>query len=486
MKTIQKILIANRGEIARRIMRTAASMGIACVAVYEDEDAESLYVREADETARLHNGFLDQADILRIAAEHHVDAIHPGYGFLSENADFVQRIEKQGLLFIGPSSSAMQRMGEKTSARTEAKAAQVPLLPGEEIEDATLLTEKQRLELVERIGLPVVLKAAAGGGGKAQAIVNNFAETTEAFDKVIREAARLYNSKSLVVERYLVKARHVEVQVLGNAAKNNFALFDRDCSAQRNNQKIIEEAPAPNLPDNVRQELHASAVRLANHVGYSNAGTMEYLFDPVRNECYFLEMNTRLQVEHTVTEMITGLDLVREQILIASGAETEYGHVQVTGHAIQARICAEKSDGTYQPSTGTIETYIEPTGVRIDTGIAQGSIVSGKYDNMLAKLIVHRPTRAEAMQLLANKLGQYVINGIHTNIPLIIKLLHDTKFINMQHYTRYLQTEFEPPRYDAETAAALAAILLYETERNEGLKRYGSLAGYSNTAQAAK
>ena len=197
-------------------------------------------------------------------------------------------------------------------------------------------------------------------------------------------------------------------------------------------------------------------------------------------------MNTRLQVEHTVTEMITGLDLVREQILIASGAETEYGHVQVTGHAIQARICAEKSDGTYQPSTGTIETYIEPTGVRIDTGIAQGSIVSGKYDNMLAKLIVHRPTRAEAMQLLANKLGQYVINGIHTNIPLIIKLLHDTKFINMQHYTRYLQTEFEPPRYDAETAAALAAILLYETERNEGLKRYGSLAGYSNTAQAAK
>ena len=315
MKTIQKILIANRGEIARRIMRTAASMGIACVAVYEDEDAESLYVREADETARLHNGFLDQADILRIAAKHHVDAIHPGYGFLSENADFVQRIEKQGLLFIGPSSSAMQRMGEKTSARTEAKAAQVPLLPGEEIEDATLLTEKQRLELVERIGLPVVLKAAAGGGGKAQAIVNNFAETTEAFDKVIREAARLYNSKSLVVERYLVKARHVEVQVLGNAAKNNFALFDRDCSAQRNNQKIIEEAPAPNLPDSVRQELHASAVRLANHVGYSNAGTMEYLFDPVRNECYFLEMNTRLQVEHTVTEMITGLDLVREQIL---------------------------------------------------------------------------------------------------------------------------------------------------------------------------
>lgn len=270
-------------------------------------------------------------------------------------------------------------------------------MPGEEIEDATLLTEKQRLELVERIGLPVVLKAAAGGGGKAQAIVNSFAETAEAFDKVIREAARLYNSKSLVVERYLVKARHVEVQVLGNAAKKNFALFDRDCSAQRNNQKIIEEAPAPNLPDSVRQELHASAVRLANHVGYSNAGTMEYLFDPVRNECYFLEMNTRLQVEHTVTEMITGLDFVREQILIASGAETEYGHVQVTGHAIQARICAEKSDGTYQPSTGTIETYIEPTGVRIDTGIAQGSIVSGKYDNMLAKLIVHRPTRAEGL-----------------------------------------------------------------------------------------
>jgi acetyl-CoA carboxylase biotin carboxylase subunit len=486
MKTIKTLLIANRGEIARRIMQTARKMGISCVAIYEHEDAGSLYVREADVAARLANGFLDQADILRIAVEHRVDAIHPGYGFLSENAEFVAKVEKQGIIFIGPSSAAMQRMGEKTSARAEAKAARVPLLPGDEIEDATKLTNTDRTELVERIGLPVVLKAAAGGGGKAQAIIHNIGETQEAFEKVIREAARLYNSKSLVVERYLVKARHVEVQVLGNAAKKNFSLFDRDCSAQRNNQKIIEEAPAPNLPPEVRAELHASAVRLADHVGYSNAGTMEYLFDPIRNECYFLEMNTRLQVEHTVTEMVTGLDLVREQILIAAGAETEYSGVTVTGHAIQARICAEKSDGTYQPSTGTIETYVEPEGVRIDTGISQGSVVSGKYDNMLAKLIVHRPTRDEAINLLCHKLAEYTINGIHTNIPLLIQLLKDPRFGEMSHYTRYLQTEFEPPRYDADTAAALAAIMLYEEERQAGFARYGTLADFTNTPQAVQ
>lgn len=486
MNSIQKILIANRGEIARRIMQTARTMGISCVAIYEDEDARSLYVREADTAVRLANGFLDQADILRIAAEQGVDAIHPGYGFLSENADFAEKVEKQGVIFIGPSAAAMRRMGEKTSARTEAKAARVPLLPGEEIEDATLLNEKQRADLVSRIGLPVVLKAAAGGGGKAQAIIHSAAETQEAFEKVIREAARLYNSKSLVVERYLVKARHVEVQVLGNADKKNFSLFDRDCSAQRNNQKIIEEAPAPNLPDGVRRELHASAVRLADHVGYSNAGTMEYLYDPARGECYFLEMNTRLQVEHTVTEMVTGLDLVREQILIASGSKTDYANVRLNGHAIQARICAEKSDGTYQPSTGVIETYVEPQGVRIDTGIAQGSEVSGKYDNMLAKLIVHRPTREEATHLLAHKLSEYVINGIHTNIPLLIRLLNDPRFADVTHYTRYLQTEFTPPQGDGETAAALAAIFLYEQERAAGLRRFGSLADFTNTPQAAK
>ncbi len=486
MKTIKTILIANRGEIARRIMRTARQMGIACVAIFEDEDAESLYVKEADVAVRLANGFLDQADVLRIATEHRVDAIHPGYGFLSENAEFVHKVEKLGIVFIGPSAAAMQRMGEKTNARTEAKAAKVPLLPGEEIDDATRLTAEERLALVDRIGLPVVLKAAAGGGGKAQAIIHDRAEAADAFEKVIREAEKLYRSKSVVVERYLVRARHVEVQVLGNAAGKNFSLFDRDCSAQRNNQKIIEEAPAPGLPDSVRAELHASAVRLADHVGYRNAGTMEYLYDPARNECYFLEMNTRLQVEHTVTEMVTGLDLVREQILIASEVATDYGQVKLTGHAIQARICAEKSDGTYQPSTGTIEQYAEPAGVRIDTGIGQGATVSGKYDNMLAKVIVHAGSRTEAIANLALHLKEYVINGIHTNIPLLIKLLQDAQFENVQHYTRYLQTEFAPPRYEPEIAAALAAVMLYEAESTAGQLRYGNLAGFTNTPQALR
>ncbi|MBX3723231.1 MAG: ATP-grasp domain-containing protein [Turneriella sp.] len=482
MKPIRKILIANRGEIARRIMRTAHAMGIATVAIYEDEDKDSLYVKEAGAAHHLPAGFLDQETILEICRREKADAIHPGYGFLSENAGFVRKVEKAGIVFIGPSAEAMDRMGDKTAARLEAKAAKVPLLPGAELDDASPLMPAERKKLVLDIGLPVVLKAAAGGGGKAQAIIEEESEIDAAFDKVLREAERLYKSQALVVERYLSRARHVEVQILGNAAKKNFSLFDRDCSAQRNNQKIIEEAPAPNLPEKVRAELHASAVRLADHVGYSNAGTMEYLYDPARNEFYFLEMNTRLQVEHTVTEMITGLDLVREQILVAQGAATEYADLKVKGHAIQARICAEKSDGTYQPSTGAIVQYHEPQGaVRIDTGIAVGSVVSGKYDNMLAKLIVHEADRVAATDQLYAALGEYIINGIHTNIPLLRHLLRDERFAAVTHYTRYLQREFKPPQNDPERAASLAAVVLYEIERAESVRRHGDLAGFTNT-----
>ncbi len=479
---IKKILIANRGEIARRIMRTAHAMGISTVAIYEDEDKTSLYVKEAGTAHFLPAGFLDQETILDICRRENADAIHPGYGFLSENAAFVRKVEAAGITFIGPSAAAMDRMGDKTAARLEAKAAKVPLLPGAELDDASGLKSAERKKIVLEVGLPVVLKAAAGGGGKAQAIIEEESEIDAAFDKVLREADRLYKSQALVVERYLLEARHVEVQILGNAAKKNFSLFDRDCSAQRNNQKIIEEAPAPNLPDKVRASLHASAVRLADHVGYANAGTMEYLYDPKREECYFLEMNTRLQVEHTVTEMITGLDLVREQILVAQGATTDYSGLKINGHAIQARICAEKSDGSYQPSTGEIVQYIEPMGlVRIDTGIAVGSVVSGKYDNMLAKLIVHSADRDTAIRLLVEKLAEYIINGIHTNIPLLRHLLKDEKFRAVTHYTRYLQREFTPPVNDPERAASIAAIVLYELEKRESERRYGALAGFSNT-----
>lgn len=485
-KPIRKLLIANRGEIALRIMRTARSMGISTIAVFEDEDRDALYVHEADESFHLPSGFLDQETLLAICQRTRADAIHPGYGFLSENAEFVRKVEKAGLIFVGPSADAMDRMGEKTAARLEAKAAKVPLLPGFEVDDGSALGAEKRRQIVRDVGLPVVLKAAAGGGGKAQAIIEEDAEIDLAFEKVIREADRLYRSKSLVIERYLVKARHVEVQVLGNAAGKNFALFDRDCSAQRNNQKIIEEAPAPQLPAEVRSALHASAIRLADHVGYKNAGTMEYLFDPARNEFYFLEMNTRLQVEHTVTEMITGLDLVREQLLIAQGQLTDYADVKMQGHAIQARICAEKSDGSYLPSTGKISQYEIPQAtagesVRVDSGISEGSVVSGKYDNMLAKLIVHAPDREQAIVLLSAKLSEYVINGIHTNIPLLKKLLADDKFRKVEHYTRYLQREFDPPTNDPQTAAAVAAVLFYELERAESRARFGALAEFNNT-----
>jgi len=490
---IQRLLIVNRGEIARRIIRTAQNMGIETVAVYESEDANSPYVREANTAVLLPNGFLDQESILKICKEHSVDAIHPGYGFLSENSHFVRKVEEAKIIFIGPSADAMDRMGDKTAARLEAKAAKVPVLTGNEIEDASKLSATERRGIVLNVGLPVVLKAAAGGGGKAQAIINEESEITAAFDKVLREADRLYKSQALVIERYLVKARHVEVQILGNAAKKNYAIFDRDCSAQRNNQKIIEEAPAPNLPDKVRKELHASAVRLANHVGYSNAGTMEYLYDSTRDEFYFLEMNTRLQVEHTVTEMVTGLDLVYEQIRIAEGRTTDYSSLEIKGHAIEARICAEKSDGTYQPSTGTISQYVEPMAthghnfetasqrVRVDSGVENASSVSGKYDNMIAKLIVHAENRDAARALLSNKLDEFIINGFHTNIPLLKALIIDPKFVEAQHYTRYLQREFTAPQNDIEKAATLAAIILYAKEQGVNKARFGLLSSFSNS-----
>jgi len=483
MRPIKKILVANRGEIARRIMRTARAMDISCVAIYEHEDHDALYVREADTAYPLHNGYLDQDRIIEICAAEKVDAIHPGYGFLSENSAFVRRVEQAGITFIGPSAAAMDRMGEKTSARAEARAAQVPLLPGEELEDGALLDSHARRQLVEKIGLPVVLKASAGGGGKAQAIIEDISEVDAAFDKVLREAERLYHSRSLVAERYLAKARHIEVQILGNAQGKNFSLFDRDCSAQRNNQKIIEEAPAPEVPDKIRAELHASAIRLANHVGYSNAGTMEYLYDPQREDFYFLEMNTRLQVEHTVTEMVTGLDLVREQIRIAEGAITDYSAVTCSGHAMQARICAEKSDGSWQPSTGEILQYSEPPLVRIDSGVTAGQKISGRYDNMIAKVIVHAPDREAAMERLHAALKHYVINGIHTNIPLLRQLLNDPVFREVRHYTRYLQKEFVPPQNNPALAAAIAAIALYQDELRQNEQRFGVLAGFTNTAR---
>lgn len=481
MKPIKKLLIANRGEIARRIMRTARAMGIRCVAVYEDDDKDALYVREADAAHRLPDGYLDQERILEICALENADAVHPGYGFLSENSAFVRKLEQAGIIFIGPSAAAMDRMGEKTSARAEARAANVPLLPGEELADGALLDAAARRELIERIGLPVVLKASAGGGGKAQAIVHDLSELDAAFEKVLRESERLYRSRSLVVERYLAKARHVEVQIIGNAECKNFSLFDRDCSAQRNNQKIIEEAPAPDLPEKIRAELYAAAVRLADHVGYSNAGTMEFLYDAARREFYFLEMNTRLQVEHTVTEMVTGLDLVREQILIAGGALTNYNNATCNGHAIQARICAEKSDGSWQPSTGEIVQYAEPPSVRVDSGVAAGHTISGKYDNMIAKVIVHAQDRGAAIASLDDALSHYVINGIHTNIPLLRQLLRDPVFCTMRHYTRYLQSEFVPPQANAELAAAVAAIILYQTELEKNRQQFGALSGFTNT-----
>ena len=450
---IKKILIANRGEIACRVMKTAHKLGIATVAVYSDADTNAQHVKLANEAvylgpAQAPKSYLNGDLIIQKALALGVDAIHPGYGFLSENAEFADKCEKNDIIFIGPKSSAIRAMGSKSAAKTIMEAANVPLVPGYhgDNQDPEFL-----LSQANKMGYPVLLKAAAGGGGKGMRQVWEEKSFYEALDAAKREAMNSFGDDIMLVEKYLTQPRHVEIQVFCDNFGDGVYLFERDCSVQRRHQKIIEEAPAPGMPENVRKKMGEAALKAASAIGYTNAGTVEFLFDS-DGAFYFMEMNTRLQVEHPVTEFITGEDLVEWQIAVANNLPLpkKQHELSINGHAFEARIYAEDPENEFLPSTGLLEALVEPLKsqyVRIDSGVVAGDEVSIFYDPMIAKLVVWAPNREQALSLLLQSLKQYMICGVTTNIPYLIKVAGTQAFAKA-----ILTTDFIERHSDAITA----------------------------------
>ena len=438
----EKVLIANRGEIALRILRACREMGIQAVAVHSSADADAMHVRLADESicigpALAADSYLNSSAILSAATIAHVDAIHPGYGFLSENADFATMVEEHNFVFIGPSPDHIRLMGDKIAAKKAVKDAGIPVVPGSDgaVEDA-----EQARAIAGDIGYPVIIKATAGGGGRGMQVVRAEAGIQEAFNLARAEAKAAFSSDEVYIEKYLEAPRHIEVQVLADLHGNVVHLGERDCSLQRRHQKLVEEAPSPALNQKERQSIGDRVVNAVKILGYRNVGTVEFLFED--GEFYFIEMNTRLQVEHPVTEMICGLDLVREMIRIAAGAPLgiTQSDITFTGHAIECRINAENPD-TFQPSPGVIGLYHAPggLGVRVDSGLYSGYSVPPHYDSMIAKLIVHGANRNECLMRLRRALGEYVIDGIDTVIPLHQRLMNEPDFVNGDYDIHWLE-----------------------------------------------
>jgi acetyl-CoA carboxylase biotin carboxylase subunit len=433
-----KLLVANRGEIAVRVIRAAKELGLRTVAVFSDADKDSLAVRFADEAVRIGppqaaKSYLDGEAIIGAARQTGAGAIHPGYGFLSENARFADAVAAAGLVFVGPSAETIRVMGDKAAARAAAQAAGVPIVPGTEGEVADL---EQALGEARRIGFPVMLKASAGGGGRGIRVAANEAEFEHHFHTAQAEATAAFGSGALYLERVLNRARHIEVQVMGDGERV-LHFFERECSLQRRRQKIWEEAPSPALDDATRQALCASAVRLAERVGYRGAGTLEYLYDDETGEFFFIEMNTRIQVEHPITEMITGVDLVREMILIAQGEKLKRAQSDVTarGAAIEVRINAEDPDKNFRPSPGKVSALTLPggPGIRVDTMLYPGYTVPPYYDSLLAKIVVHAETRQGALARLRRALDEFAIEGVVTTAALH-KRLAQTADVQAGHF----------------------------------------------------
>ena len=476
---IQRVLIANRGEIAVRIARTCRRLGIETVAVYSDADARAMHVEAADTALRIGpaepaRSYLDVAAILAAARASGADAVHPGYGFLSENAGFAEACAGADLRFVGPSAATIRAMGSKESSRRLAIEIGVPVVPGyqgESRDDATLARE------ADRVGYPLLVKASAGGGGKGIRVVGARADLAAALATARREAQAAFGDATLILERYLERARHVEVQILGDRHGRRVHLFDRDCSMQRNHQKVIEEAPAPSLDAGLRERLHGAALRIAEAIEYHSAGTVEFLVDEQSGEFFFLEVNTRLQVEHPTTELVTGLDLVELQLRVAAGESLpdSVGSVAPHGVAIEARLCAERPDQGYLPSTGTIARFEVPAidGVRVDSGIRAGSVVGTSYDSMLAKIVAHGRDREEARRRLVGALRGTVLAGVETNLDFLREVLDAPSFREARLSTRYLESEFAAEREGADepsvdaSAAALCYVSSLEAERRD-------------------
>ncbi|MGA9408425.1 MAG: acetyl-CoA carboxylase biotin carboxylase subunit, partial [Bacteroidota bacterium] len=433
-KRIKKMLIANRGEIALRIHRSASEMGIQTVAIFSDADRSAPYVFNANEAYPLHGNlskdtYLDIDKVLSIAEKAHCDAIHPGYGFLSENSDFAEATASKGLTFIGPPASAMRALGSKTSARELMQRAGVPIVPGTIF---PLGEYAEAIDVANQIGYPVLIKAVHGGGGKGMRKVERQEDLKQAIQQAQSESLKAFGSTDVFVEKYLSSPRHIEIQILADMHGNVIFLGERECSIQRRHQKVIEECPSSHLSQSLRDEMGKAAVNAARESGYINAGTVEFLVDS-SNSFYFLEMNTRLQVEHPVTELVYGIDLVKAQINIAHGEKLTYTQEMMVagGHAIECRICAEDPFNNFLPSTGTIEEYApsEGLGIRHDSGVMRGTIVGHFYDPLLAKLIAWGVDRDEALQRMQRALSEYTLSGIATTIPFCAFVMSHPKFI---------------------------------------------------------
>ncbi len=429
----KRILIANRGEIAVRIIRACREMGVESVAVYSDVDRGSLHVRKADYAyhigpAQASESYLNMEKILDVARRSGAEAIHPGYGFLSENARFAHACEEAGIKFIGPKASSMEMMGSKTRARQNMKKAGVPFVPGTE---KGLESFEQAERFAGQVGYPIMLKAAAGGGGKGMRLVRSAADLKSALEATQSEAQRAFGDNEVYIEKYIENPRHIEMQILADEHGNTVYLGERECSVQRRHQKVLEESPSPIVDPDMRRRMGEIAVRVAQAAGYTNAGTVEFLADQNKN-FYFLEMNTRLQVEHPVTELVTGLDLVHLQLRIAAGEPLPFRQQDITirGHAIECRIYAEDPDNNFFPSPGKITRLISPSGpgIRRDSGMYEGWVVPLDYDPLLAKLIGFAETREQAINRLRRALVEYFVGGIKTNIPLFRRILLDPDF----------------------------------------------------------
>jgi acetyl-CoA carboxylase biotin carboxylase subunit len=470
---IEKILVANRGEIACRVIRACREMGIATVAVFSDADRDGLFVRMADEAVAIgppqaKESYLRADKIIAAAARTGAHAIHPGYGFLSENAEFAEACAAAGVVFIGPPPDAIRAMGGKTSARARMQAAGVPVVPGDNGEGGRgFATLAEAAAAAERVGYPVMLKAASGGGGRGMRLVDGPDKLDAALAGARREAKAAFGDDTVYLEKAVVRARHIEIQVFGDQHGNVVHLFERDCSVQRRNQKVIEESPSPALDEETRQNMGAIAVRAARSVSYVGAGTIEMLFDQASRNFYFLEMNTRLQVEHPVTELVTGVDLVRWQILVARGEPLPLRQEQIErrGAAIECRVYAEDAV-KFLPSPGTISSLRVPSGpgVRDDSGVVAGSVISTHYDPMISKLCVYAADRPAAIDRMRRALGEYHVGGIKTNLafhrlvmrhPAFIAGAYDTGFIE-KHKAELVPP---PPAPEVLEAAAVAAAL---------------------------
>lgn len=475
---INSILIANRGEIASRVIRTCRKMGIKSIAVFSDADSDGLFVDEADMSVHIGKSspaasYLDQEKILEVAKDYNVDAIHPGYGFLSENTHFAQKCEEAGIIFIGPNAKAIEAMGSKSRAKSIMRSHDVPVIPGYQGEDQSI---DRLVKEAKEVGFPLLLKATAGGGGKGMRIVHKVADLENNIKAAKRESKSAFGDDELIIERYIAKGRHIEFQIFGDKHGNAIHVLERECTIQRRYQKVLEESPSPVLTESLRQEMGDAAVKAAKALNYDNAGTVEFIYDDTTNDFFFLEVNTRLQVEHPVTEEVTGLDLVELQIEVAEGnpLPITQAEVQGNGYAIEARLYAEDPSNDFLPATGNVILWDIPEveGLRIETAIKSGSQISIHYDPMIAKIIVWDKNRSTAHRKIAYTLRHLKCLGLTTNQDFLLHLFEQSAIRKGDYDTHYISNHFDAATFNKKTAqqlelAAIASTLLNWHERDQ-------------------